>query len=520
MREKEKVVATGLVLLMLILLFGFIVHVSQSFAGSFWGGVLGVSGSLLMFVPLLYMAVKRIKWLKTRVTKRVSMKTLLAWHIYAGIVGPILVVLHSGHKFESALGISLMTLTMIVVLSGFVGRYLMAQFSTEIREKKAMLASLQAAYSRARTDLAQNPAQASLVRSFSGIASRLIGRFLLADETATASQTTPSMLLRITDSIADVEYAIAMHEQFKLWFRKWLKLHIVLSFVLYGLLLLHVWAGIHFGLRWFDSWTPTTLNRGPVIMTSPEKAEEFSTYFGRAFQKYWRPRTRVNGIETTVFDYSAMAAAAKRPTSNFSRAVVALRQTDPFRFKTANDAKAFWLNVYNFGAMRIAADNFPINSITDRKVSLISNPWGLNAIDVGGRGYSLREVEKNVLLPKFEDPRIVFAVSCAAVSCPDRSDKIFSGKDLDAQLDAMVRGLFTNPDKGLRLDRENKTLTLSWIIKADRKLFGNGEKEGILQFVERYAPDDVVDWLRQNQNDVKLEYFKHDWTLNDSAQAN
>jgi hypothetical protein len=143
----------------------------------------------------------------------------------------------------------------------------------------------------------------------------------------------------------------------------------------------------------------------------------------------------------------------------------------------------------------------------------------LNAIDVGGRGYSLREVEKNVLLPKFEDPRIVFAVSCAAVSCPDRSDKIFSGKDLDAQLDAMVRSLFTNPDKGLRLDRANKTLTLSWIIKADRKLFGNGEKEGILQFVERYAPDDVVDWLRQNQNDVKLEYFKHDWTLNDSAQA-
>ena len=42
------------------------------------------------------------------------------------------------------------------------------------------------------------------------------------------------------------------HEFFKRWFARSLKLHIVLSVILYVLLGLHIWAGIHFGLRWFS----------------------------------------------------------------------------------------------------------------------------------------------------------------------------------------------------------------------------------------------------------------------------
>ena len=58
--------------------------------------------------------------------------------------------------------------------------------------------------------------------------------------------------LRLAESIADVEYAIKTHGTFKRWFATWLKFHIVISFVLYGLLAVHVWAGIYFGLRWFE----------------------------------------------------------------------------------------------------------------------------------------------------------------------------------------------------------------------------------------------------------------------------
>jgi hypothetical protein len=252
MKEHDRLVATGLVVLMLILGLGFLIHRSSRFAGSGWGGVLGVSGAVLMLVPLAYMVVKRIPPLKRTVTRRVSMRTLLIWHVYAGIVGPILGLLHTGHKFDSPLGIALTAMMVIVVLSGFVGRYFMGQFSQTIREKKDMLTGLELAYRQTAGELAAHPEQVAVVQPLAGFWSRLAGGLLLARPAAgPATMITPVRALRLSESMADLEYAIKTHETFKRWFAGWLKLHIVISFVLYLLLALHVWAGIYFGLRWF-----------------------------------------------------------------------------------------------------------------------------------------------------------------------------------------------------------------------------------------------------------------------------
>lgn len=256
MKEKERAVVTGLVVLLLVLWLGFLLHQSPRFAGSLWGGVLGVTGALGMLVPLAYLVVKRINPLKKIVTKKLSMRTLLAWHVYAGILGPILVLLHTGHKFESPLGIALTAMTLIVVFSGFVGRYLMNQFSVEIREKKKILAELEAAYRQTASDLAARPDRARLLRPFSGFFSRLAAGFFLNENVPGINRDSPATdvgtTLRLSEAISDVEYAIKTHESFKRWFGTWLKIHIVLSVVLYALLALHVWAAIHFGLRWFE----------------------------------------------------------------------------------------------------------------------------------------------------------------------------------------------------------------------------------------------------------------------------
>jgi hypothetical protein len=44
-----------------------------------------------------------------------------------------------------------------------------------------------------------------------------------------------------------------MDDFFKSWFARWLKLHIALSAFLYILLGLHIWAELHFGIRWFKA---------------------------------------------------------------------------------------------------------------------------------------------------------------------------------------------------------------------------------------------------------------------------
>lgn len=250
MREREQILVSGLVFLFLLLWLGFTVHTSPRFAGSLIGGMLAVVGSILMFIPLLYMIVKRIPVLKRTVKKRVSMRTLLTWHIYAGVVGPILVIIHTGHKFESALGIALTAMTILVVISGFVGRYLMTKFSSNIREQKKLLTDLELAYRQTATEISAHPEQVASLKPFSNFFSRFVGSLFVSYDALSVSS--PLRALQITESISDVEYAIKTNEYFKAWFGIWLKFHIVISFVLYGLLLLHIWAGIHFGLRWFE----------------------------------------------------------------------------------------------------------------------------------------------------------------------------------------------------------------------------------------------------------------------------
>jgi hypothetical protein len=252
MKERERPVISGLVVLLLLLWLGFLVHRDTRFAGSAWGGMLGVSGAVLMLVPLAYSLVKRVKWVQERVWRWVSMRTVLAWHIYAGILGPILALLHTGHKFDSPLGIALTAVMLLVVLSGFTGRYLMGYFTHELLEKRQMLDALKAAYDQTTGELARQPEQAALLGTLSGFFSRVLASVFIPSPAAeSGGMAVPVRALRLADSMADVEYAIKTHETFKRWFSRWLKFHIVISAILYVLLALHIWSGIHFGLRWF-----------------------------------------------------------------------------------------------------------------------------------------------------------------------------------------------------------------------------------------------------------------------------
>lgn len=253
MKEQERVLVTGLVCLLLIVWLGFLVHRSPRFPGSLTGHLIGITGSTLMLVPLGYMIVKRIGPLKRRVTAIVSMRTLLTIHVYCGVLGPILVLIHSAHRFESPLGIALTTMTLLLVLSGFTGRYLMIQITRDLREERGALAAFQKAYQETARELASEPAAEAGIRPFSGFLSRLIlGFFVSRPEKGRGPMPAIARAVRISESMADVEYAIKTHEFFKKLFGAWLKFHISMSLVLYLLLGLHVWASIYFGLRWLS----------------------------------------------------------------------------------------------------------------------------------------------------------------------------------------------------------------------------------------------------------------------------
>lgn len=246
MKERERIVVTGGLTVLLLAWLGFLVHSSPRFAGSGIGAVFGIAGAVLMLVPLAYPIAKRIGFFRDRITAHVSLQSLMTLHVYSGILGPLLAIIHTGHKFESWLGITLTAVMLLVVVSGFVLRYLLTYVAHEIKDKLLLLQTARGDLDSAWGVLENSPvAENALPKSrllAAGLASLGIDPF-------TASGPAREVT-RLAESVADLEYAIRTHEFFKRWFSRALKVHIVLSVILYVLLALHVWAGIHFGLRW------------------------------------------------------------------------------------------------------------------------------------------------------------------------------------------------------------------------------------------------------------------------------
>ena len=88
-------------------------------ASSLFGHGIGILGFLLMLATeTLYSLRKRsrqARWGRTA--------SWLRFHIFTGLVGPYMVLLHTAWKFNQLAGL-VMLLTVIVVVSGFIGRYI------------------------------------------------------------------------------------------------------------------------------------------------------------------------------------------------------------------------------------------------------------------------------------------------------------------------------------------------------------------------------------------------------------
>jgi hypothetical protein len=88
-------------------------------ASGLFGHSLGIAGFVLMLMTeTLYSLRKRSRragWGK--------MSGWLEFHIFTGLVGPYLVLLHTSWKFNGLAGVTLL-FTLVIVISGFIGRYI------------------------------------------------------------------------------------------------------------------------------------------------------------------------------------------------------------------------------------------------------------------------------------------------------------------------------------------------------------------------------------------------------------
>lgn len=249
--EREQNVVAGFLLLQFVMGLGFVVHQSPRFPGSFVGGMLGVLAAALMLLPLPYVLVKRVEWLKVRLARQGALPILLRWHVYSTVAGATLGILHSGHRFQSRLGILLTAAMLCAVLSGYIGRHFLRYVSRELKDRQDGLLALRAEYPALTRRMIPNLESVPSL-TFVTRLRRQIGNAISGSAHASESESPHHRVARIADAIAELEYAVAADETIRNRLRIWLAVHIGSSFAFYLLLILHIGASIQFGLRWFS----------------------------------------------------------------------------------------------------------------------------------------------------------------------------------------------------------------------------------------------------------------------------
>ena len=271
--------------------------------------------------------------------------------------------------------------------------------------------------------------------------------------------------------------------------------------------------------------TQNTQNTEDAQSPGPQRLTLETPYappgYERLLKNYVVQTPRGDGGFTTRVDYAALRDArdgeAVRKTLRERFLAVDPEAMDPV-------ARIAWaLNAYNFLVIDLVVKNLtapsgaPLASIGDIGPKSFA-VFDLQTITLGEETYSLNRFERHFLFLDVDrnaktaheelDPRLHFALVCAAVGCPPLWPRPFLPEQLDEQLDAAVRNALLS-DRHLRVD--GHTVHVSRIFDWYAADFGR--KDGIRAFLMRYAPPAAVKVLGGKQSEVAPD-IEWDWSLN------
>lgn len=179
---------------------------------------------------------------------------------------------------------------------------------------------------------------------------------------------------------------------------------------------------------------------------------------------------------------------------------------------------ALWINAYNAWTIRLINDEGRPESIRDidRTLGLFSTggAWRVRFAEVAGETWTLDEIEHEIIRVRFDEPRIHFALVCAALGCPPLRREAYTGAALDRQLDDQARRFLREAPSKNRVDADRRIAHLSRIFDWYEEDFGEDEA-ALGRYLARWYEGAQADVLRSG--DFEIEYTDYDWSLNDQG---
>ena len=208
--------------------------------------------------------------------------------------------------------------------------------------------------------------------------------------------------------------------------------------------------------------------------------------------------------------YAKVGEADYKGLVDYLSALSAVRISDFSR----DEQRSYWINLYNALTVDVVLEHYPVGSIREISISpgfFSVGPWGKKLIRVEGEELSLDDIEHRILRPIWKDPRIHYAVNCAALGCPKLMRVAFTASNTEALLERGAKD-YINSKYGVYVDSD-KRLFASSLYDWYQQDFG-GDEAGVVDHLRVYAGPELATKL---EGITDVYDFDYDWTLIDAA---
>ncbi|RMI03393.1 MAG: DUF547 domain-containing protein, partial [Calditrichaeota bacterium] len=230
-----------------------------------------------------------------------------------------------------------------------------------------------------------------------------------------------------------------------------------------------------------------------TVAWAQSPVERFFADADRFFGRYYVIQGRV--------DYVGIQTDSLR----LSRLIAMIGNIAPDHLGEDSLRKAFWINAYNLLVIHSVVSHHPLNSPRD-----VPGFFNQRRHRVAGEWLTLDELEHRRLRKRYKDPRLHFALVCAAMGCPRIIPRAYLPATLSRQLEERTRRTVNDPAY-VRVDPAGHRVWVSEIFRWYADDFG-GEAPAVIRFINGYRTDPIPEGY-------SLAYIPYDWTLNGYREA-
>lgn len=172
---------------------------------------------------------------------------------------------------------------------------------------------------------------------------------------------------------------------------------------------------------------------------------------------------------------------------------------------------AYLINLYNAATLKLIIKHYPLESI--RKIGwfwFYKGPWDQKIISLFGKTTDLNHIEHDLLRKKYSEPRIHFALVCAALSCPQLRHEPYVPEKLDTQLNEQAKRFLNSSGKNFVHHYEKKiylSSIFSW-FKEDFTKEGNTLQNYVYPYLENGGS-------KVDVQNYQIEFLDYNWKLNE-----